>query len=194
MIIRSAEFIKSGLKTAHFPRPLLPEIAFAGRSNVGKSSLINTLLQRKSLVRTSRSPGQTRMLNFFLINDTFMLVDLPGYGFSQASKEVIDKYQEATSTYLKNRTNLVLVVLLLDVRRVPSKEDKAFFHLIQSCGRKALVVLTKSDRVGRGSWGKSWSEIAKDLDSPQNNPIFFSAKTGLGRDEIWAEIERRLKI
>jgi len=194
MIIRSAEFIKSGLKTAHFPRTLLPEIAFAGRSNVGKSSLINALLRRKSLVRTSRRPGQTRMLNFFLINGSFMLVDLPGYGFSQASKEVIDAYQEATATYLKTRTNLALVVLLLDIRRTPSDLDKTFFHLIQSCGRKALVVLTKADTVGRGSWGNNWSEIAKDLDGPQPSPIFFSAKTGLGRDEIWAEIERRLKI
>ena len=122
-----------------------------------------------------------------------MLVDLPGYGFSRAPKEVIDTYQEATSTYLKKRTNLVLVVLLLDIRRVPSNEDKAFFHLIQSCGRNTLIVLTKSDTVGRGSWGKSWSEIAKDLDGPQPNPIFFSAKTGQGRDEIWAEIEGRLK-
>src|SRR4030042_4410234 len=193
MIIRSAEFVKSGLKAAHFPKTSFPEIAFAGRSNVGKSSLINTLLRRKSLVRTSRRPGQTRTLNFFLINDNVMLVDLQGYVFSRAPKEVIDTYQEATSTYLKKRPNLVLVVLLLDIRRVPSNEDKAFFHLIQSCGRNTLIVLTKSDTVGRGSWGKSWSEIAKDLDGPQPNPIFFSAKTGQGRDEIWAEIEGRLK-
>ncbi len=194
MIIRSAEFIKSGLKTAQLPKPSFPEIAFAGRSNVGKSSLINALLRRKSLVRTSRRPGQTRTLNFFLINDTFMLVDLPGYGFSQASKEVIDAYQEATATYLKTRTNLTLVVLLLDIRRTLSNLDKTFFHLIQSCGRDALLVLTKSDTVGRGSWGNHWSEIAKDLDGPQLNPIFFSAKTGLGRDEIWAGIESQLKI
>jgi GTP-binding protein len=194
MIIRSAEFITSGLKAAHFPRALLPEIAFAGRSNVGKSSLINTLLRRKSLVRTSRQPGQTRTLNFFLINDDFLLVDLPGYGFSRAPKEVIDKYQEATSTYLKKRTNLALVILLLDIRRVPSEEDKAFFHLIQSCGRNTLIVLTKSDTVGRGSWGKNWSEIAKDLDGPQSNPIFFSAKTGWGREQLWTEIEGGLKI
>jgi GTP-binding protein len=193
MIVRSAEFIGSGLTAVHFPRTLLPEIAFAGRSNVGKSSLINALLRRKSLVRTSRRPGQTRTLNFFLINDDFLLVDLPGYGFSRAPQEVINRYQEATSTYLKKRKNLVLVVLLLDIRRSLSQEDKAFFHLIRSCGQKALMVLTKSDTVGRGSWGKNWSAIAKDLDGQQANPIFFSAKTGLGREQLWTEIEGGLK-
>jgi GTP-binding protein len=192
MIIRSAEFVKSGLKPAHYPKTTFPEIAFAGRSNVGKSSLINALLWRKTLVRTSRRPGQTRTLNFFSINDAFMLVDLPGYGFSRASKEVIENYQESIVTYLKTRSNLALVVLLLDIRRIPSREDKAFFQLIGACGLEYLIVLTKSDTLGRGSWKKAWKDIFVVLEYPQGEPIFFSAKTGQGREEIWAKIEGRL--
>jgi GTP-binding protein len=192
MIIRSAEFIKSGLKPDHYPKSALPEIAFAGRSNVGKSSLINALLRRKALVRTSRRPGQTRTLNFFSINDSFMLVDLPGYGFSRAPKEVIQNYQGSIVTYLKTRSNLALVVLLLDIRRIPSQEDKAFFHLIRACGLGYLIVLTKSDTLGRGSWKKAWKDISDGLEDPIGQPIFFSTKTGQGREEIWTEIEGRL--
>ncbi len=192
MIIRSAEFIKSGLKPDHFPETPLPEIAFAGRSNVGKSSLINTLLKRKALVRTSRRPGQTRTLNFFKINDTFMLVDLPGYGFSRAPKEVMASYQKSIGTYLRTRNNLALMVLLLDIRRIPSREDQAFLRLIQDCGLGYLIVLTKVDTMGRGSWKKAWKEISEGLDGPEGLPIFFSAKTGQGREEIWTEIENRV--
>jgi GTP-binding protein len=192
MMIRSAEFLKSGLKTAQFPQTQLPEVAFAGRSNVGKSSLINTLLTRKSLVRTSRKPGQTRMLNFFLVNGLFVLVDLPGYGFSRAPKEVIRSYQEAMSVYIETRRTLVLVIILLDIRRLPSREDINFLRLVESSGLETLIVLTKSDTVGRGGWKKAWSMISRDLDYPRNNPVFFSAKTGQGREELWSEIEKNL--
>lgn len=193
MIIRTAEFIKSGLKTDHFPPATLPEVAFAGRSNVGKSSLINALLGRKSLVRTSRRPGQTRLLNFFSVNSDLMLVDLPGYGFSRAPKEVIRSYQEAMSLYVTTRKTLLGVILLLDIRRLPSKEDKHFRNLVRSCSVETLIVLTKSDTLARGSWKKAWSMISNDLDLPGVDPIFFSAKTGEGREEIWAAIEERRK-
>jgi GTP-binding protein len=192
MIIRKAEFITSGLKVSHFPKSALPEIAFAGRSNVGKSSLINTLLNRKALVRTSRSPGQTRTLNFFLINDTFMLVDLPGYGFSQAPKQAIENYQRSMAAYLKTRSNLALVVLLLDLRRLPSGEDRTFLQWLRVGGLPYLLVLTKSDLLGRGSWKKAWKDISEVLETPLSEPLFFSSKTGQGRDDLWAEIESRL--
>jgi GTP-binding protein len=192
MIIRKAEFIKSGLNTSHFPKTELPEIAFAGRSNVGKSSLINTLLKRKALVRTSRRPGQTRTLNFFLINDTFVLVDLPGYGFSRASKEVIATYQKSIVTYLQTRPNLVLVILLLDPRRIPSREDKVFLQVLRAVGVPYLLILTKSDLLSRGSWKKAWDDISGDLEFPKEEPLFFSSKTGQGREDLWSEIEKRL--
>ncbi|MBA4395330.1 MAG: ribosome biogenesis GTP-binding protein YsxC, partial [Desulfobacca sp.] len=165
----------------------------AGRSNVGKSSLINTLLGRRALVRTSRTPGQTRLLNFFLVNERFVLVDLPGYGFSRAPKEVIRSYQEAMSAYLKTRQTLELVVLLLDIRRLPSGDDNNFCRLVQSCGRDPLIVLTKADTVSRGTWKGAWSAISKDLGDLGVKPIFFSARTGQGRDEIWTAIEERLE-
>ncbi|MEW6188354.1 MAG: ribosome biogenesis GTP-binding protein YihA/YsxC [Thermodesulfobacteriota bacterium] len=192
MIIRSAEFITSALKPVHFPKTDFPEIAFAGRSNVGKSSLINTLLKRRTLVRTSRHPGQTRTLNFFLINDKFMLVDLPGYGFSRAPKEVIRTYQEAIIQYIKNRRSLVLLVLLLDIRRIPSKEDRAFYQLLQSSALETRMVLTKSDTLGQGAWKKTWGLIGKALPPPLPEPIYFSAKTGRGRDRLWNEIEKKI--
>jgi GTP-binding protein len=189
MIIRSAEYLQSGLKESHFPRPALPEIAFAGRSNVGKSSLINTLTGRKTLVRTSRYPGQTRTLNFFLINESLMLVDLPGYGYSKASKEVIRQYQEALYHYLKKRSNLVLVVLLLDIRRRPSEEDRAFLNAVRLQNLRTVIVLTKSDTVSRGNWKRAWSDIAGNLEWTERPPIFFSSRTREGREELWADIE-----
>jgi GTP-binding protein len=192
MIIRKSEFITSGLKASHFPKTALPEIAFAGRSNVGKSSLINTLLNRKALVRTSRRPGQTRTLNFFLINGTFILADLPGYGFSQASKEVIATYQKSMADYLQTRPNLVLIVLLLDLRRIPSHEDEAFLKGLRRGGVPHLLVLTKSDLLSRGSWKKAWKDISGVLESPMGEPLFFSSKTGQGREALWVEIEKRL--
>jgi GTP-binding protein len=193
MIIRSAEFLKSGLNPADFPQTTFPEIAFAGRSNVGKSSLINALLGRKNLVRTSRTPGQTRTLNFFLVNDQLIMVDLPGYGYSRAPKEVIRQYREATRSYINTRKPLVLIALLLDLRRIPSLEDKAFLQLVHSSHKDSLIVLTKADSVGRGSWSKAWVNISKELPGPGDRPIFFSTQTGEGREIVWNAVEERLK-
>ena len=184
MIIRSAEFIKSGLKPGHFPL-LLPEIAFAGRSNVGKSSLINTLLGRKHLVRTSRTPGQTQTLNFFLINGDLLFVDLPGYGYSQASKTVIRSYQQAMMDYLQSRRNLILLVLLLDIRRSPSEEDRFFFHLARDQGLGPLVVFTKADTLGRGKWGRPPRPFKRQLDWGGQAALLFSARTRQGLPELW---------
>jgi GTP-binding protein len=193
MIVRSAVYLQSGLKESHFPKGEFPEIAFAGRSNVGKSSLINTLTQRKTLVRTSRNPGQTRTLNFFLINESLMMVDLPGYGYSKAPKEVIRQYQEAIYRYLKTRSNLVMVVLLLDIRRRPSEEDRAFLTGEGGLNLRTVIALTKADTISRGTWKRAWSDIAEDLGWTERPPVFFSSRTGQGREELWSEVEGALE-
>lgn len=193
MIIRKAEFLTAGVHPAQFPQTNFPEIAFAGRSNVGKSSLINTLLGRKSLVRTSRKPGQTRTLNFFSVNDRFLLVDLPGYGFSQAPKEVIKNYLETLDRYIRFRTQLSLVVMLLDIRRIPSSEDRSFYSLLQRSGRPSQIVLTKTDTLSPGQWKGSWKGISSALGVMEGEPIYFSSKTGRGREELWKVLEPVLR-
>jgi GTP-binding protein len=193
MIIRSAVFLKSGLKSEDFPLLPHPEIAFAGRSNVGKSSLINTLLGRKHLVRTSRTPGQTQTLNFFLINEDLVFVDLPGYGYSQASKAVIRTYQQAMMDYLQFRPNLNLLVLLLDIRRSPSEEDQFFFQLAKKLGIGPLVVLTKADKVSRGKWGEASKEISRRIDWGGTAALFFSTRSQQGQQELWQAISERIE-
>jgi GTP-binding protein len=190
VIIRSAVFVKSALKPGDFPETTFPEIAFAGRSNVGKSSLINTLLGRKNLVRTSRTPGQTQLLNFFLINEQLLLVDLPGYGYSRAPKEVIRSYQQAMTEYLQHRRNLARLVLLLDIRRSPNEEDRYFFDLAAFLGLGPVVALTKTDTISRGRWPAAQKEIGRQLGwGPDTAPVFFSAKTRLGKEELWRVLE-----
>ena len=193
MIIRSAVFLKSGLKPGDFPLLPHPEIAFAGRSNVGKSSLINTLLGRKHLVRTSRTPGQTQTLNFFLINEDLVFVDLPGYGYSQASKAVIRAYQQAMMDYLQFRPNLILLVLLLDIRRSPSEEDRFFFQLAKNLGMGPLVVLTKADKVSRGKWGETSMEISRQLDLEGQTALLFSTRSQQGQQELWQALTERIE-
>lgn len=193
MIIRSAVFLKSGLKLEDFPLLPHPEIAFAGRSNVGKSSLINTLLGRKHLVRTSRTPGQTQTLNFFLINEDLVFVDLPGYGYSQASKVVIQNYQQAMMDYLQFRRNINLLVLLMDIRRSPSEEDQFFFHLAKNLGIGPLVVLTKADKINRGKWGEASKEINRHLDWGGQEALFFYTRSQQGRQELWQALTERIE-
>jgi len=193
MIIRSAVFLKSGLKAGDFPLLPHPEIAFAGRSNVGKSSLINTLLGRKHLVRTSRTPGQTQTLNFFLINEDLVFVDLPGYGYSQASKTVIQAYQQAMMDYLQFRRNLILLVLLLDIRRSPSEEDQFFFQLAKKLGMGPLVVLTKADKINRGKWGEASQEIRRQIDWGDQTALFFSTRSQQGQLELWQALNDRIE-
>src|SRR5512138_1254205 len=143
MHVKSAVFIKSATKPAHYPEGELPEIAFAGRSNVGKSSLINALANRKSLVRTSSTPGRTQLINFFDINGTFTLVDLPGYGFAKVPLEVKRQWGPMMQTYLSHRSNLRGVVLIVDVRRVPKDEDIQMLEWLRAYGIQPITVVTK---------------------------------------------------
>jgi GTP-binding protein len=188
MIIQSASFVTSAPALSACPASALPEIAFAGRSNVGKSSLINTLLNRKGLVRTSSTPGRTQLLNFFAINEVLHFVDLPGYGFARAPRAVRERWQPMIRDYLAGRANLKAVVWLLDVRRDPSDEDLRFLDWLEETERPTIPVVTKVDKLSRNELARRLAAIARvtGLDRELFTP--FSAVTRAGVSEVWARI------
>jgi GTP-binding protein len=193
MIIRSAKFICSAVTPEHYPPADLPEVAFAGRSNVGKSSLINKILNRKKLVRTSKTPGRTQLLNFFEINEIYRFVDLPGYGYAKVPAEIQKRWRPMVETYLTSRSNMRGMVLLLDIRREPSKEDLNLWHWLQTMSIEVVTVTTKVDKLSRNKRNKQIAAIAKTLGCKKEELIEFSAITGEGRHEIWKELLRLLE-
>jgi len=194
MKISSAEFIKSATKPSNYPPPELAEIAFAGRSNVGKSSLINVLVNRKSLVRTSSTPGRTQLLNFFDINEgSFSLVDLPGYGFAKVPLSVKKAWGPMMRTYLERRECLKAVVFILDIRRVPREEDIKMLDWLEEFEVPTIPVITKIDKLKRGQRDKQIKEIADLAGLPTDAFSLFSALTREGKDDIWERIEDALE-
>jgi GTP-binding protein len=189
MHVKSAEFIKSATRPAHYPEGGLPEIAFAGRSNVGKSSLINVLVNRKSLVRTSSTPGRTQLINFFDVNGTFTLVDLPGYGFARVPLAVKKQWGPMVETYLSGRPNLRGVVLILDVRRVPGEEDRQMLDWLRSFGIPPVPVVTKCDKVSRNERDRQLGVIARTLDLERSDLTCFSALSREGAERVWSRID-----
>jgi GTP-binding protein len=185
MIVKSAEFITSAAKQRQYPDHEVPEIAFAGRSNVGKSSLINCLLNRKSLVKTSRTPGRTQLINFFMINGRFCFVDLPGYGYAKAPDKIRNQWGLMVQDYLFNRKNLKAVVLVMDIRRTPREDEFNLLFLLDRLGLKKLLVLTKSDKLSGNKRANQQFVNAKSLNMEKNDLLLFSAKTSQGRDEAW---------
>lgn len=193
MKVTSVEFIKSATQPSHYPDGTLPEVAFAGRSNVGKSSLINTLVQRKGLARTSNTPGRTQLINFFSLNDRISLVDLPGYGFAKVPLAVKKNWGPMVEAYLKERDALRLVVLILDIRREPSGDDLTLLRWLELYRIPVLCVLTKTDKLSRGQAIVRRRQIEKILGPPPDAlPLLFSAKTGDGREALWKAIEEYL--
>ena len=186
MKISSAEFIKSAMTPAHWIDDGRPEIAFLGRSNVGKSSLINSLLMRKGLARTSNTPGRTQSINYFLINDSIYFVDLPGYGYAKVSKSMRADWGKMAERYLSKPEGLVLCVQLIDSRHKPTALDLQLNEWILANEKPSIIVATKADKLGRTQLQKQLKESEEMLGSKPLIP--YSSQTGLGRDRVWSEI------
>ncbi|MBN1615330.1 MAG: YihA family ribosome biogenesis GTP-binding protein [Deltaproteobacteria bacterium] len=190
MKILSVKFVKSAREPLHYPSEDLPEVAFAGRSNVGKSSLINRLVQRKGVARTGRMPGTTQLINFFTINDRYSFADLPGYGFAKVPETIRRNWGPMVESYLKQRKNLQLVLLLLDIRREPSENDVRLRGWLDLYHIPHLAVLTKADKLSRSCGVQRQCDLRRTLGlAVENDPILFSAKTGEGRQRLWQQIE-----
>lgn len=192
MIIKSATFVKSATRPGNYPPTDFPEVAFAGRSNVGKSSLINILVNRRGLVRTSSTPGRTQLLNFFDINSTFYLVDLPGYGFAKVPLAVKKEWGPMVRTYLEGRQNLRALLLLFDIRRTPREEDLQLLDWLEELEVPTIPVITKVDKISRSRRETQLRSILEATGLPRDAFTLFSALTREGRDEIWQRIEAAL--
>ena len=185
LVIRSLEFLGGTAERGGWRPPSdLPEIAFAGRSNVGKSSLLNTLVGRKKIARVSKTPGRTREINFFRVNGTFVLVDLPGYGYAKISKERKADWKPLIQSYLKLTPQLRGIVLLLDIRRDPSDDDRAMLDFLSEVEIPTIVAVTKSDKLTRSAIDATVSALAKSLGLSEDQVIPFSSRTGAGRTEL----------
>ena len=192
--IKKSELETVAVKPSQYPPAGLAEIAFAGRSNVGKSSLLNLLTGRKSLARVSGSPGKTRTINFYKVNDAFRIVDLPGYGYAKISKSVSENWGEMMEAYLSNREGLKKVIQLVDVRHAPSAQDVQMYEYLKYYGLDGIVVATKADKVSRNELHKCISVIRKTLElSPEDKVIPISSLKRTGQDVLLGEIEKLLE-
>ncbi len=193
MIIKSADFIKSIASSGALYDLQLPEFAFVGRSNVGKSSLINSLTNRKKLAKASSTPGRTRLINLFLINKSFYFVDLPGYGFAKASKQEQASWQELIGTYLENSSNLKRVFVLVDIRHTPTDKDLLMLNYLYQYNIPFNIVATKADKLSKAQINKQVLNIANTLNVGFNDIIVSSAIDKKGNDKILEIIENLLK-
>lgn len=191
MKITSAVFVKSAFGEEHWPKTNLPEIAFLGRSNVGKSSLINSLLGVRGLARTSNTPGRTQALNYFLINDRFHFVDLPGYGYARVPKAIRGGWAEMVTNFLANRANLVLSIQIVDLRHEPTVQDKQLYEWLGHYGKPTVVVATKSDKLSQNELRRNLAGIKRSLVGA--DVVVNSSVTGFGRTEIWNAIADAVK-
>lgn len=193
MIIKTAEFITSAVKASQYPDAVLPEIAFVGRSNVGKSSLINTLVNRKRLVKTSSTPGRTQLINFFDINSAVTFVDLPGYGYAKVPERIRKTWAPMIEAYLSSRKTLKGVVVILDMRRIPNQADIDLIEWLWEHHIPSLLVLTKVDKLKRSQRAGNHRNIAEKLALALEQFVIFSAKTRQGKEDVWESIEALLE-
>nr|WP_298874403.1 ribosome biogenesis GTP-binding protein YihA/YsxC [uncultured Mogibacterium sp.] len=193
MQINKSELEAVAVKATQYPEPGVPEIAFAGRSNVGKSSLLNLLTRRKNLARVSGSPGKTRTINFYRVNDEFRIVDLPGYGYARVSRSESEKWGAMMESYLENREGLLKVIQLVDIRHKPSAQDVQMYEYLKYYNLDGIVVATKADKVSSNQRSKNISEIRKTLGmSKEDKVIPVSALKRTGHDALLGEIEQLL--
>ncbi len=194
MEVHNVEITTSAVKPSQYPQTDIPEIAFVGRSNVGKSSLTNSLINRRPFARTSSQPGKTQTLNFYKVEEQVFFVDVPGYGYAKVSKKMREEFGQMIETYLTERPQLKGVISLVDARHEPSEEDIAMYNWLTYYNIPVLVVATKADKIARGKWNKAESVIKKALEFDRETSAFqmFSAVTKSGKDEVWAWIEERM--
>ena len=185
----NADILLSAANKSHYPQDDIPEVALAGRSNVGKSSFINTMLNRKNLARTSGKPGKTQLLNFFNIDDQLRFVDVPGYGYARVSKKEREKWGKMIEEYLTTRKNLKAVISLVDLRHEPSADDVQMYEFLKYYEIPVILVATKADKIPRGKWNKHESMIKKKLDFDKSDTfIIFSSVNKAGVEESWSAI------
>lgn len=189
MKIKSMEMDLSAVKKEQYPDDGMPQVAFVGRSNVGKSSTINSLLNRRSFARVSQNPGKTRTINFYRINKEFYLVDLPGYGYAKVSKEEKHGWGKVMETYLSSESPICRIYLLLDIRHEPKPEDKMMFDWIKHYDVPCTIIATKSDKISRGNYQKAFSVMKKYLQDTSVKIIPFSSLKKTGVEELWSDIE-----
>lgn len=196
MKINKSDLQAMAVAPAGYPQDELSEIAFAGRSNVGKSSFINAMLGRTNLARTSGKPGKTRTINFYIINESFRFVDLPGYGYAQVSKVERKKWGEIIEKYLKKRDNLKAIALILDIRHKPSEQDIDMFRWIKAYGHDVIIVATKADKIARGQWERHIKVIRETLEIHGNSTriIPFSSSKKLNVDKLWEIIDGYIEL
>ena len=190
MKITSAEFLKSAFTEVDWPADAKPEISFMGRSNVGKSSLINSLLGVRGLARTSSTPGRTQSLNFFLLNNRFRFVDLPGFGYARVPKAIKSTWGEMVTSYLAKREPLVLSIHIVDSRHEPTKLDLQLHEWLEHSAKPRIIVATKSDKLSNNELKESLGRVKRVFST--DRVIAYSAKTGRGRNELWQAVEAAL--
>jgi GTP-binding protein len=193
MIIRSIDFIGSAVNPSQYPNDEFPEIVLSGRSNVGKSSFINAMLNHKKIARVSQTPGKTRLINFFLINKEFYFVDIPGYGYANVNKDMQLAFQSMIETYLNQSSKLKLAILLLDIRHTPTNDDLLMNSYYKSRGIPVMYILTKADKLSNNQRSKAVKAIKTKLDfQGQDRWFLFSSVTKENRETIWKSIEQSI--
>ena len=193
MKVTSSDIVISAVKPEQYPETMLPEFALAGRSNVGKSSFINKMLNRKGLARISSKPGKTQTLNFYLINGILHFVDVPGYGYAKVSKKEREAWGKMIETYITTREQLRAVILIVDLRHPPTADDRMMYGFLKHYEIPCIVIATKADKIPKGKWQKHLKVTKELLELEKNDHlVLFSSETGLGKDEVWSIIERSL--